>query len=74
MNYFRNVFSKLRWEREEGATAVEYGVMVALIAAVIVAIVLLLGRQVKSGFCDTSEALAEGGVEADSPLDAECAS
>ena len=32
--------------RERGATAVEYGLLVALIAAVIVAVVLILGRQV----------------------------
>ena len=35
---------------EEGATAVEYGLMVALIAAVIVAAVSLLGDKVKSTF------------------------
>lgn len=35
---------------EEGATAVEYGVMVALIAAAIVTIVYLVGQQVKEAF------------------------
>jgi len=35
---------------EEGATAVEYGIMVAAIAAVIVAIVLTLGGQVSTAF------------------------
>lgn len=44
-------------QQEEGATAVEYGIMVALIAAVIVLVVLVLGNQVQKGFCDTSEAL-----------------
>jgi pilus assembly protein Flp/PilA len=35
---------------EKGATAVEYGLLVALIAAVIVGVVLTLGTEVKSGF------------------------
>jgi len=36
------------WER--GATAVEYGLIVALIAAVIVAVVALLGTQIQAAF------------------------
>ena len=35
---------------ESGATAVEYGLIVALIAAVIVAIVASVGGEVKEGF------------------------
>jgi pilus assembly protein Flp/PilA len=35
---------------EEGATAVEYGLIVALIAAVIVAIVKTLGTQISAAF------------------------
>lgn len=35
---------------EEGATAVEYGIMVALIAAAIVIIVYFVGQQVKNAF------------------------
>jgi pilus assembly protein Flp/PilA len=35
---------------ERGATAVEYGLLVALIAAVIVTVVLTLGQKVKGGF------------------------
>lgn len=38
------------WHDEEGATAVEYGVMVALIAAAIVVIVFFVGQQVKEAF------------------------
>ena len=37
-------------ERERGATAVEYGLLVALIAAVIVAVVVTLGQRVNLGF------------------------
>jgi len=35
---------------EEGATAVEYGLMVALISAIIVTVVGLLGTQVQTAF------------------------
>jgi pilus assembly protein Flp/PilA len=35
---------------EEGATAVEYGIMVALIAAVIIAVVATLGTRVQEAF------------------------
>ena len=42
---------------DKGATAVEYGLLVALIAAVIVAIVLVLGRQVSTAFQSVSEAI-----------------
>ncbi len=37
-------------KNERGATAVEYGIMVALIAAVIVIAVATLGEQVNAGF------------------------
>lgn len=40
-----------------GATAVEYGLLVALIAAVIVAIVTTLGTQINDAFTTVSEAL-----------------
>ena len=43
--------------RDRGATAVEYGLLVALIAAVIVAIVLILGRQVSTAFQSVSDAI-----------------
>ena len=39
---------------ERGATAVEYGMLVALIAAVIVAIVVTLGTQIESAFSNIS--------------------
>ena len=39
---------------ERGATAVEYGLMVALIAAVIVAVVVVLGKQVNNAFTTVS--------------------
>ena len=43
--------------RDQGATAVEYGLLVALIAAVIVAIVIVLGKQVSNAFQSVSTAI-----------------
>ena len=45
----------LRWyiavkNNQKGATAVEYGLIVALIAAVIVAVVALLGTEINAAF------------------------
>ncbi|HET7474525.1 MAG TPA: Flp family type IVb pilin [Dermatophilaceae bacterium] len=45
----QDVMSALK-ERERGATAVEYGLLVALIAAVIVGVVVTLGTKVNAGF------------------------
>ena len=44
--------------RDEGATMVEYGVMVALIAAVCVLVVQTLGTQVQAAFTTVTGALA----------------
>ena len=46
------VAQRLRSDR--GATAVEYGLLVALIAAVIVGIVLVVGQQVSNAFNSVS--------------------
>ena len=42
---------------EEGATAVEYGLLVALIAAVIVLVVAALGGRVQAAFTTVSNAV-----------------
>ena len=52
---------------DEGATAVEYAIMVSLIAAVIILIVVLLGRQTDSAFCEVSSSMADGGITATDP-------
>jgi pilus assembly protein Flp/PilA len=39
-----------RFDNEEGATAVEYGLLVALIAAIIVGTVAALGTQINTAF------------------------
>lgn len=46
-----------RIKSERGATAVEYGLLVALIAAVIVAIVSTLGQQIQEAFQTVSDEL-----------------
>ena len=43
--------------RDEGATAVEYGIMVALIAAIIVIVVTTLGTQIQAAFQTVVDAL-----------------
>ncbi len=47
----------LRARDERGATAVEYGMLVALIAAVIVTVVTTLGGQINDAFQTISDAL-----------------
>lgn len=47
-----------RRDDERGATAVEYGLMVALIAAVIVATVALLGQNILDAFTTVNDEIA----------------
>ncbi len=49
---------------KKGATAVEYGIMVAAIAAVIIAIVFVLGGHVQVAFQTVSACIAHGGCAA----------
>ncbi|UVJ39148.1 Flp family type IVb pilin [Arthrobacter sp. CJ23] len=49
LSLFSNTASRVRHE-EDGATAVEYGIMVALIAVVIIVAVTLLGSTVRETF------------------------
>jgi pilus assembly protein Flp/PilA len=50
-------------KEDSGATAVEYGIMVAAIAAVIIGVVILVGGKVNSAFStvDTSMTALSGG-------------
>ena len=43
--------------RDEGASAVEYGLLVAAIAAVIVAVVFVLGTRIQGAFQDTCDSI-----------------
>ena len=46
---------------ERGASAVEYGLLIAGIAALIVAVVFLLGGQISDTFSDTCNTIAKEG-------------
>jgi pilus assembly protein Flp/PilA len=46
-----------RFDNEEGATAVEYGLMVALIAVVIISAVTLLGTNLAARFQTVADAV-----------------
>ncbi len=48
--------------QEDGASAVEYGLLVAAIAAVIVVIVFALGGVIKNAFCNTCSAISASGA------------
>ena len=50
--------ARLNVKSERGATAVEYGIMVALIAAVIIIAVIFLGRQTSRTFSCTAETIS----------------
>lgn len=47
---------------KEGATAVEYGIMVAAIAAVIITTVFTVGEQVLDGFTTVSDNMTTAGM------------
>ena len=55
--FIQNFLSAPVSQDDRGATAVEYGLMVALIAAVIVVIVTTLGTQVSQAFATVSGAM-----------------
>ena len=50
------LYLKLRYS-EKGATAVEYGLLVALIAVVIIAAVTLLGTELAKKFVEVQQAV-----------------
>ena len=54
----------LRSGAERGAAAVEYGLLVALIAVAIVVAVITLSGRIKCSFSDTSTAIATNGAVA----------
>ncbi len=63
MKLIRNIFA-MRRNSEEGASAVEYGLLVALIAAVIVVAVIALGGVVKGAFEDTESGICDENASA----------
>lgn len=52
---------RLLWD-EEGATAVEYGVLIALIIAAVVLIIATLGQQISVGFQSVATALSTANI------------
>jgi pilus assembly protein Flp/PilA len=59
LNYFRSFAS--RRDHEDGASAVEYGLLVAGIAALVVAVVFAFGGVIKSSFSKTCGAVKNNG-------------
>ena len=59
LEFIRTITSR---RDEDGASAVEYGLLVAGIAALIVAIVFLFGGVIKSAFSETCGAVSSGGT------------
>jgi pilus assembly protein Flp/PilA len=71
VDYFRILLNARMAKMEErGASAVEYGLLIAGIAAVIVVAVMALGPIVKSAFDSTCSAIKDGAAS----LSGSCAS
>jgi pilus assembly protein Flp/PilA len=58
--YIRNLASAKKRD-DEGASAVEYGLLVAAIAAIIILVVFAVGSWVKGAFKDTCDAFNNAG-------------
>jgi pilus assembly protein Flp/PilA len=70
--YFRKITTK-QAEGDEGASAVEYGLLVAAIAAIIILVVFALGTFVKGAFKDTCDAFHDSNaVNATGPANSSC--
>jgi pilus assembly protein Flp/PilA len=67
LNFFRNVTRK---RDEDGASAVEYGLLVAAIAALIVIVVFALGGIIKDAFKHTCDTI--GANDSNSATSASC--
>jgi pilus assembly protein Flp/PilA len=48
---------RIQLRRDEGQTMTEYGVLLALIAVGVIAVLLILGPQIKNAFLSVSNAL-----------------
>jgi len=58
LDYLRNMLdARFARMEERGASAVEYGLLIAGIAAVIVAIVFVLGGKIRDAFTNTCTAV-----------------
>lgn len=61
MIQFLTIMLNARRDEEKGATAVEYGLLVALIAAVIIGTVVILGGQINDAFTTVSDQITGAG-------------
>ena len=59
LEFIRNITSR---RDENGASAVEYGLLVAGIAALIVAVVFVFGGVIKNSFNSTCQAIKNNGT------------
>ena len=57
MMHMLKTYMDAHWYREEGATAIEYGILAALIAVVIIGAVTLVGQGLDLTFTEVSEAV-----------------
>jgi pilus assembly protein Flp/PilA len=69
IRYMRNITTR---NTDEGASAVEYGLLVAAIAAIIVLLVFAVGKFVKAGFQETCDGIDEN-ASAEIQAAADCA-
>jgi len=69
--YVRNLSRRMK--SDEGASAVEYGLLVAAIAAVIVVVVFALGGLVKGKFNQTCNGISSNGVSTSATATGACA-
>jgi len=72
LQYVRNVMQ--RQHGDDGASAVEYGLLVAAIAAFIILLVFALGGYVKGAFKETCDAFSGAPVTSVAVTGASCAS
>ena len=62
LNYFKALIDLHFAKSERGASAVEYGLLIAGIAAVIVAVVFLLGNNILDAFNQTNNCVDTNGA------------
>lgn len=57
IHFVSNLFAQLRRDDEEGQTLVEYGLLLALIAIVVIAALIILGPLVSGIFDEVGDSL-----------------
>ena len=73
LNYGRTIFNaRLAKMEERGASAVEYGLLVAGIAALIVAVVFIFGGMIRDTFQGTCDTIATSQTDANAANTADC--